>query len=193
MEAPEEAPPLPIDEDDLGRQAVESDDEWGPDIIDDEVDALPPDGLLGENDATDDAAAAGGEAEAADAAAEPHPDKIKALALKQEEVGGLKVKELVMHCKWRGLPETGKKAELGQRLMQAFRERVAVLDKLPEIIPGMRGLGAAAAAARPCCTGPGRPAPLRWRQPKHCHCGGCSPLGESPNTTSSSQATVAKH
>ena len=104
---------VPIDPDDDERNEVDSDNELGPEEVDEDDDAMPPEGLAEYAKEQDDGAAIAG-ADDANAAAPPeqHPERMLALALSASDIISLKVDQLKMHLKWRGQSLDGLKAEL---------------------------------------------------------------------------------
>jgi hypothetical protein len=128
--ADEEPPELDVDPADMERNAVYSDYEEGPEEVDDEADAAHPGGEDGdvqpeaqdERPEEEEVAEAVDEAEGGAAAAPSTPNSVAAL----------KVEELKLHLKWRGLPLDGLKAALAERLQKALDDNVPVLDVLPD-------------------------------------------------------------
>jgi hypothetical protein len=144
----DDEPRLPVDPDDMERDTLPSDDESGPENPDPElfagdaadedadeeeeahVDALATAAvaLTGRSIAAAPAlptAAAGG---ATDAPGVPRPPGLHALT--EADVPKLKVAELKMHLWWRGLSDAGLKPVLNERLCDALRRGLPLLDVL---------------------------------------------------------------
>ena len=159
--------------DDEERPGCESDDEREPEELDDDEDAMPPDGYPEDEEAADgEAGEEDDEAEEAAAASGETGDSLSELGEEQrpaevnaeltvEGVAKLKVPELKLQLKWRGLSQTGKKPELVTRLKEAVGQGWPVKATLPRSGRGRQAsTGAAGSTGRPAANA------ARWKAPE---------------------------
>ena len=166
-----EPPPGPsVSPDDEERPGCESNDEREPEELDDDEDAMPPDGYPEDEEAADgEAGEEDDEAEEAAAVASETGDSLSELGEEQrpaevnaeltvEGVAKLKVPELKLQLKWRGLSQTGNKPELVARLKEAVGQGWPVKATLPRSGRGRQAsTGAAGSAGRPAANA------ARWK------------------------------
>lgn len=182
MEAPLEPPAVSVVAEDMDRRDLPSDDECGPEEMDPELDALPPDGerQFDEEEelappvvqadiveaAVEAPAAANEEAETVGELYEYLPRSLEeARPPTIPKLGSLKVAELQEQLRWRGLATSGLKAELVTRMTKALNDKLALKEKLPKSAargrPATHGPAAAPATA-PAPTAAAAAATSRW-------------------------------
>ena len=159
MSAPEPPEGADISPDDAERPACPSDDEEGPEEMDDDEDCMPPGGwppeAMDEAEAEelevsveepDGEAVADQEDDALSSLEEQRPPEVRA-DLAVADASKLKVPELKAQLKWRGLTVGGNKLELTERLQKAIVDGVGLKETMPRSGRGRVTSGAAHAVA----------------------------------------------